>query len=208
MPWFSKNPDGAGGGTMWEGGFSNYGSVPRSHLDHLDMQYLENNIYMLRCLRAEKLFWAGKTAESKIAQSIYALSAEPLFAILFCVGFFGATQDIFQRNQKSTPGQTKPKKAQRTTEKKKEIKESKQQLGSHRLRPVFWKLLQPALPVILYPYLQYNLLFSCYSPPEQRQIIMLNCDKLYGGFEMWASTHKGVGQDHLNPFHLWLNIVG
>lgn len=119
MPWFSKNPDGAGGGTMWEGGFSNYGSVPRSHLDHLDMQYLENNIYMLRCLRAEKLFWAGKTAESKIAQSIYALSAEPLFAILFCVGFFGATQDIFQRNQKKHTRTNQTKKSPKDNRKKK-----------------------------------------------------------------------------------------
>lgn len=54
------------------------------------MQRLENNIYMLHCLHAEKLVRAGRTAESKIAGSIYALSAEPLFAILFRVGIFGA----------------------------------------------------------------------------------------------------------------------
>lgn len=54
------------------------------------MQCLENNIYMLHCLHAEKTFFEQGGQLNEIAGSTYALSAEPLFAILFCVGIFGA----------------------------------------------------------------------------------------------------------------------
>jgi len=73
------------------------------------MQCLENNIYMLHCLHAGKLFSAGRTAESKIAGSIYAPSAEALFASCYVLAVLVQSRIFSSTTKKHTRKKNKNK---------------------------------------------------------------------------------------------------
>lgn len=166
MPRFSKHSDGAGGWGECVGGWLfKLCSVPWSCLDRLDMQCLENlHASLSTCWKSflsRKGSWIKDCWVYLRTVSWTFLCYSVLCWHFRCnLGYFLAQQKMHMRkkNKKQT------KKAHRRIDK--ERKQSKYQLGSERLRPQFWKLLQSALPVILNPYLLYNLCFSYYSTPE------------------------------------------